>query len=212
MFIVCSDHRIYNNLIFFCNFYSRWSVEDECLITNLRSIRKLRKPRSNLSNSTMSNIQQQSKSLQNNVINDGNANNMATNNNNNTSNSCDNQQTTPKALEDTLVNGNDASTTNGNYQQRHLEDWLNATMKASPKTFSVSSAEFLDGASRNALNTNGLGASYAAPPLNLFRMNPTQVGFLSPSSPIIFITFLINFVKNCDIPFLGWTKSIFVCE
>lgn len=131
----------------------------------------------------MSNFQQQSKSLQNTVINDGNANIMTSsnnnsnnsNNNNNTSNTCDNQQTTTKTLEETLLNGNDTATANGNYQQRHLEDWLNATMKASPKTFSVSSAEFLDGASRNALNANGIGTAYAAPPLNLFRMNPTQV-------------------------------------
>lgn len=127
----------------------------------------------------MSNIQQHNKSAQN----DGNANNISNNSSNNnsnniTNNTCDNQQTTTKTLEDTLLNGNDATTMNGNYQQKHLEDWLNATMKASPKTFSVSSAEFLDGA-RSALNSNGIGPSMAsATPLNMFRMNPTQVSMI----------------------------------
>lgn len=118
----------------------------------------------------MSNLQQHSKSAQNNVTNDGNANNIS----NNTSGS-DNQQTTSKTLDETLLNGNDASNFNGNYQQKHLEDWLNATMKASPKTFSVSSAEFLDGTNRSTLNANGIGPSLVAPTLNMFRMNPTQV-------------------------------------
>lgn len=55
----------------------------------------------------------------------------------------------------------------------HLDDWLNATMKDSPKTFSVSSTEFLDGPSRNVINANGFNTTgIVMPPINLLRMMP----------------------------------------
>lgn len=62
---------------------------------------------------------------------------------------------------------------NSNSNSSHLDDWLNATMKDSPKTFSVSSTEFLDGPSRNVINSNGLNTtSIVMPPINLLRMMP----------------------------------------
>lgn len=68
-----------------------------------------------------------------------------------------------------------ASVTNNSSSNNnsHLDDWLNATMKDSPKTFSVSSTEFLDGPSRNVINSNGLNTtSIVIPPINLLRMMP----------------------------------------
>lgn len=63
--------------------------------------------------------------------------------------------------------------TNNNTTNSHLDDWLNATMKDSPKTFSVSSTEFLDGPQRNMINSNGLNTtSIVMPPINLLRMMP----------------------------------------
>lgn len=50
----------------------------------------------------------------------------------------------PKNLDEWLNNNNNNVNTSV-YQQKSLDDWLNATMKDSPKTFSVSSTEFLDG-------------------------------------------------------------------
>lgn len=70
----------------------------------------------------------------------------------------------------TVTNNNINNTTTTN---SHLDDWLNATMKDSPKTFSVSSTEFLDGPSRNVINSNGLNTtSIVMPPINLLRMMP----------------------------------------
>lgn len=65
-------------------------------------------------------------------------------------------------------------TNNDTNRSSHLDDWLNATtMKDSPKTFSVSSTEFLDGPSRNVINSNGLNtAGIVMPPINLLRMMP----------------------------------------
>lgn len=65
-------------------------------------------------------------------------------------------------------------TNNDTNRSSHLDDWLNATtMKDSPKTFSVSSTEFLDGPSRNVINSNGLNTTgIVMPPINLLRMMP----------------------------------------
>lgn len=63
-------------------------------------------------------------------------------------------------------NGNDV-----NYQQKHLDDWLNATLKDSPKTFSISSTEFPEGPTRNA-HINGIGSMVLMPPINSMRTMP----------------------------------------
>lgn len=110
------------------------------------------------------------------------SNSNANGNNSNTNSNSNNYQ---KSMDDWLSNNivnnnnnNNHSTANNNnnhdaggYQQKNLDDWLNATMKDSPKTFSVSSTEFLDGPpTRNVLNSNGIGS--IAPPVNLFRAVP----------------------------------------
>lgn len=66
-------------------------------------------------------------------------------------------------------NGNDV-----NYQQKHLDDWLNATLKDSPKTFSISSTEFPDGPTRNA-HINGIGSMVLVPPNSMRTMPEFQV-------------------------------------
>lgn len=98
----------------------------------------------------MSNQQQQNKVIQTNSVN--------VNNSNDTSNYCNSQ--IMKSMEEWLNNGNnnnnngianidnDSTNPNANYQQKHFDDWLNATMKDSPKTFSVSSTDILDGTTR----------------------------------------------------------------
>lgn len=90
--------------------------------------------------------------------------------------SCNSQMPYIKSMEEWLNNTIDNSNNTSNHiassQQKHLDDWLNATMKDSPKTFSVSSTEFLDGTSKSATNTNGIGSIYAVPPQNSFRTMP----------------------------------------
>lgn len=82
-----------------------------------------------------------------------------------------------KSMDDWL-NSNNGMCNNGNASNdanrtSHLDEWLNATMKDSPKTFSVSSTEFLDGPSRNVINSNGLSSmGMVLPPVNLLRMMP----------------------------------------
>ncbi|XP_031631656.1 myb-like protein D isoform X2 [Contarinia nasturtii] len=73
-------------------------------------------------------------------------------------------------------NCNNGNTNNDANRTSHLDEWLNATMKDSPKTFSVSSTEFLDGPTRNVINnTNGLGSmGIVMPPVNLLRMMPSE--------------------------------------
>lgn len=82
-----------------------------------------------------------------------------------------------KSMDDWL-NSNNGNCNNGNNiadanRASHLDEWLNATMKDSPKTFSISSTEFLDGPTRNVINSNGLGSmGMVMPPVNLLRMMP----------------------------------------
>lgn len=129
----------------------------------------------------MSNQPQYNKSHQTNSNTNGNS------NNNNNTNMNSNSNSYQKSMDDWLSNNitnnnnnhstannnnnNDVNSSNGGYQQKNLDDWLNATMKDSPKTFSVSSTEFLDGPPmRNAINSNGIGS--IVPPVNLFRTIP----------------------------------------
>lgn len=79
-----------------------------------------------------------------------------------------------KSMDDWLnSNCNNGNATNDANRSSHLDDWLNATMKDSPKTFSVSSTEFLDGPPRNVINSNGLNTmGMVMPPINLLRMMP----------------------------------------
>lgn len=88
-------------------------------------------------------------------------------------NSNNNQFT--KSMDDWL-NSNNGNCSNGNNdanRSNHLDEWLNATMKDSPKTFSMSSTEFLDGPTRNVINTNGYSSmGMVMPPVNLLRMMP----------------------------------------
>lgn len=83
-----------------------------------------------------------------------------------------------KSMDDWLNSNNNGNFNNGNSntdanRSSHLDEWLNATMKDSPKTFSVSSTEFLDGPTRNVINSNGLGSmGMVLPPVNLLRMMP----------------------------------------
>lgn len=92
-------------------------------------------------------------------------------------------------------NGNDA-----NYQQKHLDDWLNATMKDSPKTFSISSTEFPnDGPTRNA-QLNGM---VLMPPINSMRPMPefhvtTTIDFVCWRMELIFLSFLCSFPFHAE--------------
>lgn len=63
-----------------------------------------------------------------------------------------NPPTFSKGLDEWLNNNNYRESIN--YQQKNMDDWLNATMKDSPKTFSVASGDFLDGPSA----MNGISA------------------------------------------------------
>lgn len=94
-------------------------------------------------------------------------------------NNANNNQYT-KSMDDWLNSNNNGSNCNNGgitnpdvNRASHLDEWLNATMKDSPKTFSISSTEFLDGPSRNVINSNGLGSmGMVIPPVNLLRMMP----------------------------------------
>lgn len=113
----------------------------------------------------MSTPQQYNKSIPPNSAN-GSSHNIHANNNQYT-----------KSMDDWL-NSNNGNCNNGNNiadanRASHLDEWLNATMKDSPKTFSISSTEFLDGPTRNVNNSNGLGSmGMVMPPVNLLRMMP----------------------------------------
>lgn len=86
----------------------------------------------------------------------------------------------PKNSEDWLSNSN-RNSINLN-QQKRLDEWLNETMKDSPKTFSSSSVEFLDGprigSNGGLLGSAGNGSTISANTLsNSFRMASDQVIF-----------------------------------
>lgn len=76
----------------------------------------------------------------------GPVNNGSESTNGNAAAAANNVSSYAKNLDEWLNNNNNNNNVNPSmYQQKSLDDWLNATMKGSPKTFSVSSTEFLDG-------------------------------------------------------------------
>lgn len=102
----------------------------------------------------------------------------------------------PKSMDDWLnSNLSNGNTNNDAIRSSHLDDWLNATMKDSPKTFSVSSTEFLDGPARNVINANGLGSiGMVMPPVNLLRMMPESYQVISVSLKYRWF-FFFNFLQ-----------------
>lgn len=135
------------------------------LLSYFRLDQKRTRQKPKLSPSNMNTQQQYNKA---NTTNSANGNNHNINANNNQY---------AKSMDDWL-NSNNGNCSNGNpstdtNRTSHLDDWLNATMKDSPKTFSVSSTEFLDGPARNVINSNGFGSmGMVMPPVNLLRMMP----------------------------------------
>lgn len=116
-----------------------------------------------------------------------------------------------KSMDDWLnSNCNNGNANNDGNRSSHLDDWLNATMKDSPKTFSVSSTEFLDGLPRNVINSNGLGTmGMVMPPVNLLRMMPDYQVILSLCIPQAQeYSAINNFVVICFVC-LFRTKVIF---
>lgn len=83
----------------------------------------------------------------------------------------------PRKLDEWL---NRNSTGNLGYEM-NVDEWLNTTMKESPKTFSASSTEFLD--SNRAAAINGVNSANAAV-ANVFRLVPElQVNILAGVLP-----------------------------
>lgn len=164
---------------------------------------KRTRQKSKVSSSNMNTPQQYNKSIPPNSAN-GSSHNIHANNNQYT-----------KSMDDWL-NSNNGNCNNGNNiadanRASHLDEWLNATMKDSPKTFSISSTEFLDGPTRNVINSNGLGSmGMVMPPVNLLRMMPEfQVNIVLISNLKKKCTFCLRFFLFSPL-FLSFFTFIFI--